>query len=175
MNDALPEPDRAAAELMWAEYAAAHPDAVAATSEWVVEYFGDSPALADELLGLVLDGTKRATAALVLEFIAEGQELPRIGSHWIACDGTGTPRVIMRSIEFRLATFVEVDARFAFDEGEDDRTLATWREGHERYWRRTAAARGDTWSPEREIVLERFTVVWPPEHRDGERATLGHG
>jgi len=169
VSETLRAPDRAAAETMWAEYAAAHPDAVAATGEWVVEYFGDSPALADELLALVLDGTKRATAALVVEFIAEGQELPRIGSHWIACDGTGTPRVIMRSTEFRLATFDEVDARFAFDEGEDDRTLDTWREGHERYWRRTAAARGETWSPEQEIVLERFSVVWPPAHRDESR------
>ena len=169
MSETLRAPDRAAAETMWAEYAAAHPDAVAATGEWVVEYFGDSPALADELLALVLDGTKRATAALVVEFIAEGQELPRIGSHWIACDGTGMPRVIVRSTEFRLASFDEVDARFAFDEGEDDRTLDTWREGHERYWRRTAAARGETWSPEQEIVLERFSVVWPPAHRDESR------
>ncbi len=166
MSEQLPDIDRAAAEAMWRAYADAHPEAVAATDDRTVEYFGDSPALADELLSLVLDGTKRATAALVVEFIAEGEALPRIGSHWIACDGAGAPRAVLRSTEFRLATFDEVDERFAFDEGEDDRTLATWREGHRRYWERTAAARGDTWSPEQEIVLERFTVVWPPEHRD---------
>lgn len=166
MTTPLPEIDRAAAEAMWRAYADAHPETVAATQDWTVEYFGDSPTLADELLGLVLDGTKRATAALVVEFIAEGEALPRIGSHWIACDGAGVPRVVLRSTEFRLATFDEVDERFAFDEGEDDRTLATWREGHRRYWERTAAARGGTWSPEQQIVLERFTVVWPPEHRD---------
>lgn len=166
MTTPLPEIDRAAAEAMWRAYADAHPETVAATQDWTVEYFGDSPALADELLGLVLDGTKRATAALVVEFIAEREALPRIGSHWIACDGAGVPRVVLRSTEFRLATFDEVDERFAFDEGEDDRTLATWREGHRRYWERTAAARGGTWSPEQQIVLERFTVVWPPEHRD---------
>ncbi|WP_096423355.1 ASCH domain-containing protein [Microcella alkaliphila] len=166
MTTPLPDIDRAAAEAMWRAYADAHPETVAATQDWTVEYFGDSPTLADELLGLVLDGTKRATAALVVEFIAEGEALPRIGSHWIACDGAGVPRVVLRSTEFRLATFDEVDERFAFDEGEDDRTLATWREGHRRYWERTAAARGGTWSPEQQIVLERFTVVWPPEHRD---------
>lgn len=166
MTTPLPEIDRAAAEAMWRAYADAHPETVAATQDWTVEYFGDSPTLADELLGLVLDGTKRATAALVVEFIAEREALPRIGSHWIACDGAGVPRVVLRSTEFRLATFDEVDERFAFDEGEDDRTLGTWREGHRRYWERTAAARGGTWSPEQQIVLERFTVVWPPEHRD---------
>jgi uncharacterized protein YhfF len=166
VSEQLPEIDRAAAEVMWRAYVDAHPEAVAAADDWTVEYFGDSPALANELLALVLDGTKRATAALVVEFIAENEPLPRVGSHWIACDGAGAPRVVLRSTEFRLATFDQVDARFAFDEGEDDRTLATWREGHRRYWERTAAARGDTWSPEQEIVLERFTVVWPPEHRD---------
>ncbi|MGY6498141.1 MAG: ASCH domain-containing protein [Microcella sp.] len=170
MGEQLPEIDRAAAEVMWRAYCDAHPNAVAATAEYTVEYFGDSPALADELLGLVLAGTKRATAALVDEFVAEGEALPRIGSHWIACDGTGAPRAVLRSTEFRLATFDEVDARFAFDEGEGDRTLADWRAGHQRYWQRTAEARGAAWSPEQEIVLERFTVVWPPELRDASSA-----
>ena len=79
MGEQLPEIDRAAAEVMWRAYCDAHPNAVAATAEYTVEYFGDSPALADELLGLVLAGTKRATAALVDEFVAEGEALPRIG------------------------------------------------------------------------------------------------
>ncbi|MFN3707214.1 ASCH domain-containing protein [Microcella sp.] len=166
MSSHLPEPDRAAAEVMWRTYVEAHPDETAATDEWTLEYFGDSPAMANELLGLVLEGTKRATAALLVEFAVWGEQPPRIGSHWIACDGTGAPRVVVRSRELRLATFDEVDERFAFDEGEDDRTLASWRDAHRRYWERTAAARGDTWSPDQQIVLERFAVVWPPEYRD---------
>ncbi|WP_446740553.1 hypothetical protein [Ornithinimicrobium sp. CNJ-824] len=31
---------------------------------------------------------------------------------------------------------------------------------------RTCAARGESWSEDQEIVLERFAVVWPPEHAD---------
>jgi uncharacterized protein YhfF len=154
--------DLAAAERMWAAYAAARPDLAGAGDEHPVERFGDSPALADELLGLVLVGTKRATACLVSEFVEEGEPLPRVGGHWIACDGSGTPRVVLRSTELRLATFDEVDEAFAHDEGEDDRTLASWREGHRRYWTRSRPA----WSEDEEIVLERFTVVWPPELAD---------
>lgn len=151
---------------MWAAYADAFPEAVAASDEHTVEHFGDSEQLADELLALVLGGEKRATAELVADFLARGDAVPRIGSHWIACDGRGVPRIVIRSTELRISDFDGVDAAFAADEAEDDRSLDAWREGHRRYWQRTAQARGATWSERDEIVLERFSVVWPPEHAD---------
>ncbi len=159
-------PDRDAAAAMWAAYAEAHPEAVAGTAEHTVEGFGDSAELADALLALVLEGGKRATSELVAEFVASGEQLPRIGSHWIACDGAGRPRAILRSVELRVGPFGSADAAFAADEGEDDRSLESWRREHRRYWTRTAAARGATWSEDDEIVFERFAVVWPPELAD---------
>lgn len=165
-REPLVAPDLVAANRVWEEYAAARPDAVRACPDHTVEQFGDSVGLGDELLGLVLDGTKRATASLVAEYLEADEPLPRVGSHWVACDGSGVPRVVLRSTELRIGTFDEVDAAFARDEGEDDRTLASWQEGHRRYWLRTAAARGAAWSEQDEIVLERFAVVWPPEHAD---------
>lgn len=154
---------------MWADYSRANPAAVLVCDEYTVEGFGDSAALADQLLGLVLSGRKRATAELAEEFTARGDRLPRVGSHWVACDSTGAPRAILRSTELRIATFDEVDSAFAFDEGEDDRSLESWRVEHEKYWRRGCAARGAQWSPDLEIVLERFTVVWPTDAADGAR------
>lgn len=159
-------PDRVAAESFWAEYALAHPEAVRACPEYTVEHFGDSARMADDLLLEVMHGAKRATSELVAAFAEDGDPLPRIGSHWIACDSTGTPRIVMRSIEFRLGTFDGVDEAFAWDEGEDDRTLASWRRAHAAYWSRTCAARGVDWSESDEIVLERFRVVWPPDLAD---------
>lgn len=170
MNDrpatSLPAVDRAAADAFWAAYCAAHPSAAAGAPEYTVEYFGDSPRLADQLLRAVTHGPKRATAELVDAYVAGGDLLPRIGGHWIACDGTGRPAAILRTTDLRLATFDEVDEAFAYDEGEDDRTLESWRREHRRYWTRTCAARGATWSEQDEIVCERFTVVWPPELAD---------
>ena len=145
---------------------AAHPDVVAAFPDHTVEHFGDSEELADELLGLVLAGGKRATSALVADFLAEGEPLPRVGSHWIACDGRGRPRIVIRSTELRIGTFDGVDAAYAADEGEGDLSLESWRREHRRYWTRSCAARGESWSQDQEIVLERFVVVWPPEHAD---------
>jgi uncharacterized protein YhfF len=168
MDDPQPAaaPDLAAAERLWTEYAAAHPEAVRACPDHTVEHFGDSVGLADELLGLVISGRKRATAELLDEFTAAGEGPPRVGSHWVVCDGAGAPRLVLRSVELRVATFDEVDARFAHDEGEGDRSLDGWRADHRRYWQRTCAARGAEWSEHDEIVLERFRVVWPPELAD---------
>ncbi len=159
-------PDRVAGAAMWEAYAAAHPEAVAAGAECTVERFGDSERLADELLQIVLSGRKRATSELASEFLAAGEPLPRIGSHWIACDGRGVPRIVIRSTELRVGPFGSVDAAFAADEGEDDGSVASWKAEHRRYWQRTTAARGATWSEDDEIVFERFAVVWPPEHAD---------
>ena len=46
--------------------------------------------------------------------------------------------------------------------GEDDRTLASWREGHRRYFTRACARLGRTFSEDLPVVLERFTLVWAP-------------
>ncbi|QLD12299.1 ASCH domain-containing protein [Microbacterium oleivorans] len=156
--------DTDAAARMWDAYRAAHPEATIASEEYTVEHFGDSARLADELLEIVLSGRKRATAELVADFVAHGDPVPRIGSHWIACDGTGAPRIIIRTTELRLGPFASADAAFAADEGEDDGSLESWQREHRRYWIRVAAARGAVWSEDDEIVFERFSVVWPPEH-----------
>lgn len=154
--------DVEAAAQLWAAYAAAHPERVRATPDYTVEHFGDSERLANELLALVLSGRKRATAELLLDFTARGDQVPRIGSHWIACDGDGVPRVIIRSTELRVGPFTSADAAFARDEGEDDLSLESWQREHRAYWTRTCAAAGREWSELDEIVFERFDLVWPP-------------
>lgn len=153
--------DTVAAEHMWSEYAAAHPEV--ASTEHTVDRFGDSGELSDELLALVLNGAKRATADLVAEFAARGEALPRVGSHWVVCDGAGVPRAVLQSTELRLGTIGDADEAFARDEGEDDLTLQSWLRGHRRYWERTSAARGEAFTDQHEIVFERFRVVWPPQ------------
>jgi uncharacterized protein YhfF len=166
IEDILPAVDTAAAGLFWSDYAAACPEAVRICPDYTVERFGDSAALADELLRAVTEGTKRATSELADEFLAAGAGLPRIGSHWIACDATGIPRVILRTVELRLGPFASADEAFARDEGEDDRSLASWQAGHRKYWTRIRARRGMEWTEADEIVFERFRVVWPPELAD---------
>ncbi|SNS61851.1 Uncharacterized protein YhfF [Geodermatophilus saharensis] len=157
---------REEAAAMWRDYAATRPAGGPPEDEPPVERFGDGRALADELIALVLAGTKRATAGLVDDFAREGEPLPRIGGHWIACDGEGRPRAVLRSTELRVGRLDSVDDAFAWDEGEGDRTRADWLAGHLRYFTRTLAALGQEWDDDLEVVFERFAVVWPPEVAD---------
>ena len=166
LENELPEPDAVEAARMWNDYRAAA--GVDGSAHYEVDYFGDHPALCDALLAEVTGGDKRATASLENEYTAAGEALPQVDSHWIACDSSGTPRIILRTTDVQLLALDQVDASFAYAEGEDDRTLASWRREHERYWRRTEWNAGRTWGPDTtrqpgyRVVCERFEVVWPP-------------
>lgn len=141
-----------------------HGGAVGERSENVVPpeawAFGDSPRLADELLGLVLAGTKTATASAVWEYEAAGEPLPRPGDLSIVLDGAGEPRALLRTTDVTTVPFEDVTAEHADAEGEDDRTLESWRTEHERYWRRTLADIGREFDPSMPVVCERFRVLF---------------
>ena len=64
--------------------------------------FGATPEQADELLGLVLDGTKTATASSHADYVAEGESLPAPGMLGIVLDGAGHPRALVVTTETRV-------------------------------------------------------------------------
>lgn len=123
--------------------------------------FGDDPRLADELLGLVLSGTKTATSTALVEFDHSGEAMPVVGEPSILLDGAGHPRALVRTTSVRRVRFADVDAEHAAAEGEDDRTLESWRREHERYWRRVLPVLGAQFSQDLELVLERFELRYP--------------
>ena len=141
-----------------------HGGAIGERSENVVPppawSFGDSAELADELIGLVLDGTKTATAAAQWEYEAADEPLPRKGDLSIVLDGAGGPRLLVRTTKVETVPFDQVTAEHARLEGEDDRSLESWRSNHERYWRRTLAAVGQEFDPAMPVVCERFEVLY---------------
>ena len=112
--------------------------------------FGDGPALANELLALVLDGRKTATCWAAVH----GERGTVVGKPYVILDGAGRPRVILETTELTQRRFDEVDAAFAHDEGEDDRTLASWRRGHEAFF-----TRENTFAPDMPLYCARFRIV----------------
>ena len=112
--------------------------------------FGDSPELADELLALVLSGTKRATCWAE----SHGLLSAEVGKAMVVLDGQGVPRAVVRTIELTKRRFDEVDAAFAHDEGEGDRSLPYWREAHRRYFTRLGR-----YAPDMMLWCERFELV----------------
>ena len=111
--------------------------------------FGDGPRLADELLELVLAGVKTATCSTEDE---PNTSTP--GERWIVLDGRGTPRCVIESTEVTYRRFGEVDADFAHDEGEGDRSLAYWRQAHRQYFGRLGK-----FSEDMMLMCERFRLV----------------
>jgi uncharacterized protein YhfF len=111
--------------------------------------FGDGPALADELLDLVLKGVKTATCSTEDE-----PNLSTPGERWIVLDGHGMPRCVIESTEVRFRRYSEVDPAFAYDEGEGDRSLAYWRSAHQKYF-----GRQGKFSEDMMLMCERFRLV----------------
>jgi len=131
-------------------------------AETIIEafHFGDSPDFADELAELVVSGPKRATVGWVAEAELDGDTLPEVGAYFIVLDGSGRPRCTIRTTETRRGPLMSVDAAFAWDEGEGDRTLAWWLDGHRRYFARRSQAIGLPFDEnESELLFERFEVV----------------
>ncbi|WP_274626693.1 ASCH domain-containing protein [Arvimicrobium flavum] len=116
--------------------------------------FGDSPAMADGLLALVLAGTKTATCGALRDFPEGSPERPVVGRRDVVLDGQGRRAAVIETVEVTVRRFDEMDEKFAHDEGEGLRTLAEWREGHQSYFERNGG-----FSPDMELICERFRLV----------------
>lgn len=121
--------------------------------------FGATPEQSDELLALVLSGTKTATAGALWDYEAEGEELPTPGDLGIVTDGRGVPHALVVTTQVDTVPFDEVSEEHAYLEGEGDRSLASWREAHERFFTDNAVHdRG--FSRDMPVVLQRFDVLY---------------
>jgi uncharacterized protein YhfF len=92
-----------------------------------------------------------------------------VGGYVVLLDGAERPRAIWRTTEVRIGPLSSVDERFAWDEGEGERTREWWLSAHRRFFGRLAAAQGFRMHDEIETMFERFEVVWPPEIADTGR------
>lgn len=114
--------------------------------------FGDSPALADSLLALVLEGRKRATCGALRDFDPGGEPMPEKGRRDVVLDGQGRPACVIETTDVSICHFDDVSEDFAAAEGEGP--YADWREGHIAYFTRNGG-----WSGDMELVCERFEVI----------------
>lgn len=155
----LPDPDPEAVEAFWDRYlAATQQDPEQPFDD--VGSFGDTVDMADELLALVLEGTKQATASAVAEYQVEDAPLPEVDDRWIACDGAGVPVAVIRTIEVRVGPLSTVDDAFAFDEGEGDRSREYWVNAHTQFFRRLYRTLDLDFHDDIDVVFERFEVEY---------------
>ncbi|WP_454693742.1 ASCH domain-containing protein [Achromobacter aegrifaciens] len=113
--------------------------------------FGDSPELADELLALVLAGTKTATCGALRDFNAQ-EPVPEAGRRDVVLDGSGRPACVIETLSVLIQRFDQVDDAFALAEGEGP--YEAWRDAHIAYFDRNGG-----YSPDMMLACERFRVV----------------
>ncbi|GAB4077364.1 ASCH domain-containing protein [Nostocoides australiense] len=120
--------------------------------------FGATPEHADDLLALVLAGTKTGTAGALVDYEADGDEPERPGDLAIILDGRAHPRAVIETTAVSIVPFDQVDAEHARSEGEGDLTLESWREIHERFFTAYSSAGFTSDMP---VVCQRFRVLYP--------------
>lgn len=124
-----------------------------------VGWFGDSPELAEELGELVRQGRKRATTGLLWQWEAEDGGPPEPGRREVVIDWRGSPLAVIEFTEVRVIPFLEVDAEFASEEGEGDRSLSYWRAAHRSYFGRQCERLGRQLADDMPVVCVRFRVL----------------
>lgn len=122
--------------------------------------FGADAADADQLLQLVLAGTKTATSTALRDFESAAESVPSAGDLSIITDGSGHPRALIQTTSVRTVPFGEVDAAHAAAEGEGDLSLEHWRDVHRRFFEMSAD--GAPVTEDLPVVLENFTLVYVP-------------
>jgi uncharacterized protein YhfF len=158
---ALMQSDTLAIDTFWQAYLAqlppTHPHRLIKPDAFA---FGGEGPLGDELAALVLDGKKRATTSLPIEFTSLGEALPQIGDVSIVLDGQRKPVAIIERTDVQSIPFELVDAHFAMIEGEGDGSLAYWREAHTEYFLGVCNALGGTFCPSTPVLCQQFRVLW---------------
>lgn len=144
----------------WAEFCQENPN-VPIETPYQVWFFGNSSEMARELAELVIAGKKIATASLVEFNKLHPESAPIIDGYSVVTGFEGNPLCIIQTTEIRHLPFNEVDAQFAFDEGEGDQTLDYWREVHWRYFTKEAAELNIEFNEYSLICCERFKLMFP--------------
>jgi uncharacterized protein YhfF len=147
-------------ELLWGLYVEGMLGGWAPPTRTIdVFHFGADARTAAHLAHLVVKGPKRATAGWIEAERLEGATIPEPGMVSLVTDGFGVPVCAIRTERVDQLRLSEVDEAVARDEGEGDRSLEDWVEGHRRYFVRQGAAVGLPFTDEALIYVERFQLL----------------
>ena len=128
------------------------------TADYEAWAFGDD---ADLLADLVDQGIKTATASLHLWYGLENEPLPQEGEYSVILDSQEQAVCVIQSTKVYVTSFCEVSADHAFWEGEGDRSLAYWRQVHERFFSEELKTIGKVFNASMKVVCEEFVKVFP--------------
>lgn len=115
---------------------------------------------ADLLSQLVVEGKKTATAGALKSYQFENLAIPKEGQYNIVLDSMNQPVCVIKTTKVEIIPFLEVGADHAWKEGENDRTLESWRKGHRTFFTNEFKEYKIDFSEDIEVVCEEFEVVY---------------
>ena len=115
---------------------------------------------ADLLANLVANGEKTATASAYSLYALEGEPLPKEGDYSVILDSGDNAVCVIQNRRVTIVPFNEVTAEHAYKEGEGDKSLAYWKEVHEKFFTECLNEAGQEFTPDMKVVCEEFIVVY---------------
>jgi len=126
--------------------------------------FGTKGEFRDELIALILQGKKRATAGtLEWDYRANSEPIEFVGEKLAVLNNDGEQVATIEANRVEVVRFADVPDEFALAEGEGDLSGDDFREGHLRFWSR----QGLTINDDTEIVLLYFDLISPINNESG--------
>jgi uncharacterized protein YhfF len=118
----------------------------------------------DRLVNAVLRGDKTATSSLLAEWLLDDQELPAVGDRREVLDSDDNPVAVIELSAVTVIRLGDVDLALAHEEGEGFKSVAEWRQAHERFWAgevipRLPKSMAGPLNDDARVVVVRFRLV----------------
>jgi uncharacterized protein YhfF len=126
-----------------------------------VRTFGNSAAISDVIVPLILSREKTGTFALESEFEHSPNEAPKVGDVYVVTHFGGDPALLYRVTEVERVPFSQISHAHVQVEGPNARTVPVWRKIHWDYWGATLRAQGREPSEQMPVLFQRFEVIFP--------------
>ena len=147
-------------ENFWQEFCAENPE-INSDEPYQVWFFHHNRDSSKKLAELVLLGKKKAGTSLVEGNESDTEDGGIVGGYSVVTDFDGNPQCVIQTTEIRRLPFVEVDAQFAFDEGEGDQTLEYWRKVHRKFFTEYCRQSGIAFAESMLVDCKRFKLLFP--------------
>lgn len=121
---------------------------------------------ASSIAELVTAGIKTATGSLLWVYEFENNPIPSVGEYNIITNSDDIPVCVIQTKGLSVIPFNEVGTQFAFDSGEGDRTLESWREIYWEYIQSECERINKEPTQETPLLCEYFAVIYTEPFQD---------
>lgn len=146
-------------EKFWQKFCAENSE-INPNESYEVWFFHHNRESSKKLAQLVVSGKKKATASL-MENESDSGDGGIVGGYSVVTDFDGNPQCVIQTTQVRHLPFSEVDAQFAFDEGEGDQTLEYWRAAHRKFFIECCRELNIEFDESMMICCKRFELLFP--------------